>query len=207
MKTTESILKLAPALVKAQGDMLNIKRNAENPFFHSSYADLAKVIETVRPVLFKHGLAVIQFAEKGQANGEGQAPTVVITRLIHESGEWMETEVSSYALLKTPQEYGSTVTYLRRYSLMAICGTASEDDDDAEITAQHAPDPGNKPKGKKEAAKEITIQQRLEELPTDLKDLFAKAGAVTINQRFQLMKSVAWNTDAAKKACLKQIQG
>lgn len=123
MQKSESIAALAAALAKAQGEMENAGKNSVNPHFRSKYADLAEIINTVRPVLSKHGLAVTQFPafEGGTAHVE--------TVLTHASGEWMSGTCSAPVQKSDPQGVGSALTYLRRYSLAAVCGLAQEDDD------------------------------------------------------------------------------
>lgn len=123
MQKSESIASLAAALAKAQGEMENAGKNSVNPHFKSKYADLAEILNTVRPVLSKHGLAVTQFPafEAGTAHVE--------TILTHASGEWMSGICSAPVQKSDPQGVGSALTYLRRYSLAAVCGLAQEDDD------------------------------------------------------------------------------
>ena len=123
MKTSESIKELAAAFVSAQAELKNAAFDSKNPHFGNRYASLAGMRDAVATVLSQHGLAVIQ----GTAFEAGIA--TVNTRLVHKSGEWMES-VYPFAVDK-PQAMGSAYTYARRYSLAAICGIASEEDDDA----------------------------------------------------------------------------
>ena len=123
MQKSESIAALAAALAKAQGEMENAGKNSVNPHFKSRYADLAEILNTVRPVLSKHGLAVTQFPAF-----EGNLAHVE-TILTHASGEWMSGTCSAPVQKSDPQGVGSALTYLRRYSLAAVCGLAQEDDD------------------------------------------------------------------------------
>lgn len=123
MNTSETINEIAAALAKAQGEMENATKNAQNPHFKNNYADLAGVLNAVRPVLSKHGVAIWQ-----ATSIEGNV-MVLHTRLIHSSGQWLESIHPVCALPAKPQEIGSCETYARRYSLAAICGIAQEDDD------------------------------------------------------------------------------
>jgi len=123
MQKSESIAALAASLSKAQGEMENAGKNSVNPHFKSKYADLAEILNTVRPVLSKFGLAVTQFPAF-----EGNMASVE-TILTHESGEWMSGICSAPVQKSDPQGVGSALTYLRRYSLAAVCGLAQEDDD------------------------------------------------------------------------------
>lgn len=120
---SESIAALAAALAKAQGEMENASKNSQNPHFRSKYADLAEIINTVRPVLAKHGLSVTQFP-----SFDGTLAHVE-TIIAHQSGEWMSGTTSSPVQKADPQGIGSATTYLRRYSLAAVCNLAQEDDD------------------------------------------------------------------------------
>jgi hypothetical protein len=130
MKTSDNISELAAALAKAQGEMKNATLNKVNPHFKSKYADLAGIRDTVIPSLSKNGLAVVQ----GTAVESGQL--VVTTRLVHASGQWME---SQYPIaIDKPQAMGSAYTYAKRYSLSAMCCIAADEDDDANA-AQTAP--------------------------------------------------------------------
>lgn len=125
MERSQSIATLAAALVAAQAELENATKNATNPHFKNRYADLAAIIEAVKPVLASHGIAVIQLPafEEGVVSVE--------TILLHKSGEWMSGIAGAPAQKMDPQGVGSAITYLRRYSLAAACNIAQEDDDGA----------------------------------------------------------------------------
>lgn len=123
MNKSETIGELAKALATAQGEIENASKNAKNPHFKSNYADLAEVINTVRPIMSKHGISISQFPafDSGLASVE--------TIVMHHSGEWMSGVSSAPVGKQDAQGVGSAITYLRRYSLAAIAGIAQEDDD------------------------------------------------------------------------------
>lgn len=123
MQKSDQINELAAALAKAQGEIENASKNAANPHFKSKYADLAEVINTVRPVFAKYGLSVTQFPSF--ADGLASVETV----LMHSSGQWMSGTASAGVTKQDAQGVGSAITYLRRYSLAAVAGIAQEDDD------------------------------------------------------------------------------
>lgn len=123
MQKSDQINELAAALAKAQGEIENASKNAANPHFKSKYADLAEVINTVRPVFAKHDLSVTQFPSF--ADGLASVETV----LMHSSGQWMSGTASAGVTKMDAQGVGSAITYLRRYSLAAVAGIAQEDDD------------------------------------------------------------------------------
>lgn len=130
---SQSIAALAKALAAAQAELEPAAKNAENPHLRNRYADIAAVFEAIRKILPKHGLAVSQMV----LPTEGKAH--VRTLLMHESGEWIAGEcVLPPDRAGGPQGMGSAITYARRYSLSALLGVVSEDDDDGE-QAQHSP--------------------------------------------------------------------
>ncbi len=137
MKTSEQINELAAALAAAQGEMKNPLKDSDNPFFKSKYADLAANIDAAKPALAKHGIACVQtpYSVDGAIG--------VITRLVHASGQWIESDALS-AMPKDsgPQAVGTCVTYLRRYQYAPMVGLAAEDDDgNASSAAGHKPEP------------------------------------------------------------------
>ncbi len=132
MKTSENINELATALASAQAEMKNAALNKVNPHFKSRYADLSEIRDKTVPVLAKHGIAVIQgtsVTEQGLA---------VVNRLVHKSGQWIET---SFPIQQDkPQAMGSAITYGRRYLLSAASAISADEDDDANV-AQETPKP------------------------------------------------------------------
>lgn len=130
-----TIGELAKALAKAQGAMTSAKKSAVNPHFKSKYADLAEVIDSIRKPLSDNGIAFTQL----NTTDEGGNVSVT-TMLMHESGEFIGSTFSAKPQQANVQGYGSTITYLRRYSAMAIAGLAS-DDDDGEAATSRTPMP------------------------------------------------------------------
>lgn len=141
MRHSESLKDLATALAAAQGEMENADKNAANPHFKSRYADLAEILNTVRPTLAKHGLSVTQLPRYEDG------VVTVDTMLLHTSGEWLAGETSAPCGKLDPQGVGSATTYLRRYSLAAICGIAQEDDDAQGVPAGQATQRESRPNG------------------------------------------------------------
>ncbi|CAB5212454.1 Essential recombination function protein [uncultured Caudovirales phage] len=116
--------KIATALVKAQKAFGPALKSSTNPHFKSRYADLAACVEAVIAGLNDNGIALIQKCYDCP-NG-----VMVETMFVHESGEMLECGILHVPASKQdPQGYGSALTYARRYSLMAACGIAPEDDD------------------------------------------------------------------------------
>lgn len=120
---SKDINELAEALAKAQGEITGAKKEADNPFYKSKYADLAACWDACREPLSTNGLAVIQTTKSDQ-----EAVTVVTT-LAHKSGQWIRGELTMIPDKPGPQGFGSCLTYARRYSLAAAVGLAQIDDD------------------------------------------------------------------------------
>jgi hypothetical protein len=134
MKTSDNVDKIFPAFVAFQAEMPPVPKDSINPHFRNKYASLGAITEATRPVLAKHGLAYTQ----GMAIVDGVQ--VMFTRIIHQSGQWMED--GGYALNPTkndPQGMGSAVTYARRYTIGSTLGIITEDDDDGNRASEPAP--------------------------------------------------------------------
>ena len=117
------------AFVKAQKEFAPALKQSTNPHFRSKYVDLAGCVEAVIDALNANGLALQQFSH------ERDGGVAIETRLIHESGEVIDCGVLFVPATKQDaQGYGSALTYARRYSLMAACGIAPEDDDGNKAT-------------------------------------------------------------------------
>lgn len=130
---SDSVAALAAALAKAQGMMSHASKDAQNPHFKSRYADLAAVWSAVREPLSVNGLSVVQTV----AQGDGTVG--VRSLLLHASGEWVCSVLEMPVAQKTPQGYGSALTYARRYALAALVGIAQDDDDAEAATRPSAP--------------------------------------------------------------------
>lgn len=118
---------LASALASAQAELSPASKNAQNPHLKNRYADIAAVYEAIRETLPKHGLSVSQIIMPHESKAR------VRTLLMHKSGQWLASEcLMPLDRNGGPQGMGSAITYARRYSLSAIVGVVSEDDDDAE---------------------------------------------------------------------------
>jgi hypothetical protein len=115
---------IATALVKAQREFGPALKTSTNPHFRSRYADLSACVEAVIDALNNNGIYLLQ---KNYDCADG---IMVETVFVHESGEMLECGIVHFpATKKDPQGYASALTYGRRYSLMAACGIAPEDDD------------------------------------------------------------------------------
>jgi hypothetical protein len=74
----------------AKQSMGKVIKNATNPHFKRSYADINSIIETVEPILMDCGLILMQPVVDGK----------VITRIIDvENGEWVDSALELPAIL------------------------------------------------------------------------------------------------------------
>jgi hypothetical protein len=125
---SEILVELAKSLSKAQGEMTNAPKDANNPHFKADYATLASIWDVIRKPLSNNGLSVIQlFTNEGEI-------LFLETVLMHASGQLMTSKYPILPIQNTPQGYGSAITYARRYTLAAMLGIAPEDDDGVEAS-------------------------------------------------------------------------
>jgi hypothetical protein len=133
MNTSENIADLATALALAQAEMKNATLNKVNPHYKNKYADLAAVRAATLPALNKHGLSILQTTQITDAG------LVLVTRLAHKSGQWMDSTYPLPLAADKPQIMGSALTYARRYAWSSLCGVFADDDDDAEAASVPKP--------------------------------------------------------------------
>lgn len=134
MNKSESIGAIAKALATAQSEMGSATKDAKNPFFKSTYADLNAIREAVLPVLNKHKISVLQ-------------PTVMVgdtpfveTVLLHESGEFISSITEIIAdKANNAQSAGSGISYARRYGLQSLVCVGAEDDDGESAVGRSKP--------------------------------------------------------------------
>lgn len=140
MNSSSSIVKIAAALVKAQGVTGNAKKDATNPFFKKNYADLNAVREAVMPSLNANGICVLQ--PPAVIDGVDYVETV----LLHESGEYISS-LTRIVVDKASdaQRHGSGLSYARRYALQSMVCIGAEDDDANGATGKNNPAPAATP--------------------------------------------------------------
>lgn len=124
MDRSENVTALTKSLIAAQEEFPAIAKDAENDYFTSRYATLASVVDATAKILHANGLAVTQVP-----GGTHEAPTLTTT-LLHESGEYISSEVPLYLNKRDSQGIGSAITYMRRYCYSAILGLVVDADDD-----------------------------------------------------------------------------
>lgn len=165
------------ALKAFQSECPKIKKDSENPFFKSKYADLASIWEVVQPILAKHDLVLIQPIQGKE----------IKTILMHASGEIIE---SNYPIISkseiNPQDYGSAITYARRYALSSMLGIIADDDDDGNA-AVHQRNPVQKPVEKKPIEKK---QLQYWELVNNQLKAYIKEKLLTVKEVTEVIQGV-----------------
>jgi hypothetical protein len=159
LQHSEQFEKISEALAAAQSEIKPAAKDSENPYHKAKYADLASVIEALRP-LSRHGLSYTQTAQPlifktvtirqkekradGQEARTASGPPVqldmaflpVETTLLHTSGQWISSTLEMPLPGLDPQGLGSAFTYGRRYGLQAIAGVSADDDDAEQAMAR-----------------------------------------------------------------------
>ena len=116
MEKSETITKIAKALIEFNGKVSKISKDAKNPFFKSSYASLSNILDATNDGLIESGLTIAQFPV-----GDYGLETI----LMHESGEWIQANYTMKPVKDDPQGRGSAITYARRYAIAAILSSVS----------------------------------------------------------------------------------
>lgn len=138
---------LYAAFARAQLGYDSATKDAMNPHFGKTYADLATGIRAVRAALNREGIAFLQATDAGASN-----QVTVETRLTHSSGQWMASVMRIPTAQFTPQGVGSATTYARRYAGFAMFGIAPEDDDGEAAQGRHEPQRQEAPRAAARAA-------------------------------------------------------
>jgi ERF superfamily len=131
LRTSQVIDKLAAALAIAQGAWENPPRDREvivqtrtGSSYKFKYATLSAVLDATRKPLAENGLSITHVLV--ERNGRNR----LISRLMHASGQWMESEFPLFVTEQTNQALGSALTYAKRYSRCALLDIAADEDDD-----------------------------------------------------------------------------
>jgi hypothetical protein len=125
---SSDITELAKAMLKVQTELQPALKDKENPFTKSTYATLNSVINSCKEVLVNNGIWLVQYPVPVEHGSLG-----LVTKLIHvKTGQWQSSLLVMPLPKADPQGYGSALTYGRRYSLSALVGIVTEEDDDGE---------------------------------------------------------------------------
>lgn len=123
---SENLDKLFKGMNTFRSQLKQPAKDAKNPFFKSNYVTLEGVQNAIDAAIKGTGLAYTQIV-KNDDNGNVGVETIIT----HESGQYLTTGVLALRPEKaTPQGYGSTITYAKRYQLASAFGVSSDVDDD-----------------------------------------------------------------------------
>lgn len=148
MQKSESIELLAKSLNQFQSKFSGVEKSAVNPYFRSKYATLDAIQIAISPMLGETGLSYVH-----SYNGDG---TILITRIMHMSGQYMDSYYPAVTVKKDPQGVGSADTYAARRGLCRAFGIplVEEDDDGEEVRARASV---QKPPETKKPIKDVRI--------------------------------------------------
>ena len=199
MKKSESISELAKAFAKTQQEMKQPLKNAENPFFNSTYVPLENVAQSITEVATKNGLSY------------SQEPTVidgvvsVTTLVMHSSGEWIEYEPLRLKPDKNNiQGCGSAITYAKRYALSAIFGITSDKDDDGNGAVNY--EQVNNQMSQKRPAQKSELSAKANKLFSQLIDLGQTQEDIAAYVKGFIYKKGLEKSTEAKTAAMEQMK-
>lgn len=133
MNTSPETTNLLKAMIESAPEISSISKSKQA--YGYKYATLDSLIDMLRCVLPKHGLWFMQMPTR-----VGEKSTL-ITRVFHESGEWIEdsiemTDTELQGKANDTQKVGASITYFRRYALSSIFGVASDEDVDGNLNSR-----------------------------------------------------------------------
>ena len=147
MQTSESITHIAAALISAQADIPLIHKNGTNKFHNYKFADLESYMDTLKPILKIHGLAVVASPHTSREAEDGRILVAIKVRLIHTSGEWIEADALGEGQdLSSKGKIGDKATYkaitgARKYALASLFNLATSDDPEKDETTEDNREP------------------------------------------------------------------
>jgi len=194
MKMSESITEISKAMAAFQKEVKQPFRDADNPFFNSKYVPLESVVEAIHDIAPKHGLSFVQWPLNDEIGRVG-----VATILMHTSGEFIEFDpVFFEAEKQTPQGYGALITYIKRYSLSAIFGITSDQDDDGNEASQAT--------ASKATDKQLDFVTNLIKKNNETREKQIEAFRNLLNDLNLPKEMEGWTTQQASRA-IKYLQG
>jgi hypothetical protein len=205
MKRSETISSLAKALAIFNSKVSKVSKDANNPFFKNKYATLDNIIDEVRPLLTENGLTLMQFP-----SGDGNLVSVT-TYLMHESGEWIESDPLVMKPVKNdPQAIGSCITYARRYSLASFLSlNTGEDDDGNKATHPNGAPQGNASKGNGANKIPMATKKQMDTVHKLVNEI-AEVKVITKEAAYQILKKymkkdLDWYTEDDASAAIQML--
>ena len=153
MTQSEEISELLAALVEVQSELQTIQKGetAQGSKFSYKYASLDTIVQEIKPILHKHGVAYMQSVGGLNVNG-----LTLTTRIFNNKGQYIEDTAALPVInggSNAAQALGMSITYMRRYALTAMLGITSDEDTDANTNGMTAKPQAPAPQPPKQAAK------------------------------------------------------
>lgn len=131
----EEIKTIQEAIAYVQKNLPTLERDADNPFAKSKYVTLDNILKHLIPLASEIGLVIMQnpiTPEIQDTNGRYAYLQIETTLMFKNEEKTLKSYVQPIELKgNLPQIFGSAVTYLKRYQLVALFGIATGEDDDA----------------------------------------------------------------------------
>jgi hypothetical protein len=193
MKTSDSITNIANALAKMQPELGVISKSGENKFDKYTYATLEDYIKGTRDIMSKHGFFMVSSVEKvdqlvartTRNGGIEHAVQINLTvRLIHQSGEWIETNCIGEGQDRADKAVYKAITGARKYAIASLLGLATSDDPEADEEVGLTAAPTNK-KVNKHMIEDMIVNMRKSKDLDELRNNFEAAMEVAKNTYLQ----------------------
>lgn len=186
MQQSESIDKIAPALIKAKKSFSKAKASKVNTHLKNQYANLSDVLDAVEPALNENEIMVQQY----MLDTSTEKVMHLATRLLHSSGQFMEFQYNMPIEKTTAQGYGSTTSYARRYALAAIL-SISQTDDDAEVA--------------KRSVDDFKLMATTKHTPEELRQVYSMAKAQLTAAEFKIIEPFLMEQSTKAKAIASEV--
>ncbi len=145
MNSSEYLTALAPALAKAQAEARAAFKSGDNKFHRYTYAKYEDIAAACKPVMTDNGLAVLFTADElvplddrmvGQNNDKAEHAVriKVSARLLHASGEWMESSAWGEGQDAADKAPYKAMTGAKKYLLAGLFAIPTTDDPEADET-------------------------------------------------------------------------
>lgn len=146
-------------------DLLALQAELKNPIKTEAgyanrytYAKLPDMLDEIKPILTKYNFFMSQLCEGDH----------LVTELIHRSGDRLESRIVLSDERIDAQKYGSWMTYMRRYAILAMFSLAGEDDDGQATVTNDWP---NAPEKQAVVTKKATGGASLDKMPKTVNDV------------------------------------
>lgn len=190
MLQSEQVDLIYPAFLKFQASVKKIEKTttAQRGDDFWDFAPLPEILEVLKPAFKRLELGIMQ-----DSRGDGESAVGAKSRLIHTSGQWIETDWLMIPGVHNADEAGSSLTRARRWSLLALLNISPSDGDGHTVVVKAEPTMEDEYRSLIGTAKKNkTDKAVLEQLgkPTSMKAAVAAYTALTPDER-EKIRSIA----------------